>query len=222
MTPTRYRVLVVEDQPIYLRGLRGQLEDAEDMDLVGECANAEEAIALAERERPDVVLLDFRIPLFAGGESEYCAPDVIRQITALVPETRLLVLSMHEEPERVQAAVEAGAAGYLCKDEVDVTPAVRAVAAGNKMVLDLRLARIVIAQRPQSSKGHLPFRLTRAEGTMLELMAKDLTNQQIAKALHLAPKTVANRAGEIQNKLDVDDRAAAVEKARKHGFGVED
>ncbi|MCS7477768.1 response regulator [Umezawaea endophytica] len=217
MTDTRHRVLIVDDHPIFVRGLRGELEDAEDVEVVGECATGEDAIAFTEREHPDVVLVDLRIPRFAGAEPTLCGPEVIRRIVELVPATRLLVLSMHEEPEHVRASLRAGAAGYLCKEETNVVQAVRTVAEGNKAVLDLGVITALLDQ--QVPDGDLPFRLTRAEYRMLVLMARGQSNQQIATELTLATKTVANRAGEIQSKLGARDRAEVVEKARKHGIG---
>ncbi|HEX6346837.1 response regulator transcription factor [Umezawaea sp.] len=213
---TGYRVLVVDDHPIYLRGLRDEFEDAGDVHVVGECATGEDAVALAERERPDVVLVDLRIPPAAGVSAQFCGPDVIRRIVERVPETRVLVLSMHEEPEHVRAALAAGALGYLRKEEKEIVQAVRTVAEG-KMVLDPLVGRALVVQQPRPL-GRLPFRLTGAEGRMLELMVGGLTNPQIAAKLRISPKTVANRVLEVQHKLQVADRDGVVEKAREIGF----
>ncbi len=218
---TGLKVLVVDDHPIFVRGLRSELEDAGDIHVVGDCANGAEAVALVERDRPDLVLIDLRIPRADGNEAEFCGPDVIRLIVERVPDTRILVLSMFEEPEHARAALKAGATGYLCKEENGIVQAVRTVAEG-KMVLDLRVGRALLDQQGPRPDGVLPFRLTKAEYRTLVLMVKGLTNQRIAAELQLTPKTVANRVLEIQNKLQVGHRAEAVEKARKHGIGVEE
>jgi NarL family two-component system response regulator LiaR len=221
MRDAGYRVLVVDDHPIFVRGVRNQLEDAGDIHVIGDCSNGAEAITLVEQERPDVVLIDLRIPPVAGDEAEFCGPEVIRRIVELALDTRTLVLSMHEEPEYVRAALKAGATGYLRKEEKDITHAVRTVAEGN-IVLDRRTVRALLGQQAQLADGELPFLLTRAEYRMLVLMAKGLTKRQIVAELTLSDKTVANRAGEIHKKLNVSDWNEAVEKARKNGIGVEE
>ncbi len=217
LTDTRHRVLIVDDHPIFIRGVRVELEDAEDVEVVGECATAEAAIAFAERERPDVVLVDLRIPWAAGEEPTVCGPEVIRRIVGLALGTKLVVLSMIEEPEHVRASLKAGAVGYLSKDEANVVQAVRTVAEGRKVVLDERIIAALLDQKVLDVD--LPFGLTKSEYRMLALMAKGFTKQQIAKELVLAPKTVANRALAIQARLGVRTWAETVEKARRHGIG---
>jgi DNA-binding NarL/FixJ family response regulator len=171
MTDTGYRVLVVDDRPIFVKGVRSELEDAGDIDVIGECSNGAEAVALVEQERPDVALIDLRIPPAAGDEAEFCGLDVIRRIAELELDTRILVLSMHEEPEHVRAALKAGANGYLRKEEKGVAQAVRTVAEG-KIVLDARAGRALLGQQAQLVDGELAFGLTRAEYRMLVLMVK--------------------------------------------------
>ncbi|HWO66190.1 MAG TPA: response regulator transcription factor [Umezawaea sp.] len=217
MTDTPHRVLIVDDHPIFIRGVRVELEDAEDVEVVGECATGADAIAFAERERPDVVLVDLRIPWAEGDEATVCGPEVIRRIVGLGLGTKLVVLSMLDDPEHVRSSLKAGAVGYLSKEESNVVQAVRTVAEGNKVVLDKRVTAALLDQ--QVSEVDLPFGLTKAEYRMLVLMGNGSTKQQIAKELVLSPKTVANRALAIQARLGVRNWAEAVEKARRHGNG---
>ena len=217
MTDTRLRVLIVDDHPIFIRGVRVELEDAEDVDVVGECATGADAIAFAERERPDVVLVDLRIPWAEGDEATVCGPEVIRRIVGLGLGTKVVVLSMIEEPEHVRASLKAGAVGYLSKDGANVVQAVRTVAEGGKVVLDARIVAALLYQ--QVLDVDLPLGLTKSEYRMLALMADGFTKQQIAKELVLSPKTVANRGLAILTRLGVRTWAEAVEKARRHGIG---
>ncbi|QQQ73897.1 response regulator transcription factor [Saccharothrix sp. 6-C] len=219
MTQTGYRVLLVDDHPIFLKGLRGELEYAPDIVVVDDAGNAEDAVASVERHRPDVVVMDLRIPLSPGADPVMCGPDAIRRITEVAPESKVLVLSMHEELEHVLAAVKAGAHGYLRKEEKELVQAVRTVAEG-KMVLDERVGRALLTMPAAAAGGELPFNLTRSEYKTLLLVVRGLTNAQIADEITLSGKTVANRVVDIQNKLQVRSRQELVDKARQHGIGA--
>ena len=219
MTQTGYRVLLVDDHPIFLKGLRGELEDAPDIVVVGDAGNAEDAVASVERQRPDVVVMDLRIPPARDADPIMCGPSVIRRITEVAPESKVLVLSMHEEIEHVLAAVRAGAHGYLRKEEKELVQAVRTVAEG-KMVFDPRVGRALLAMPAAAADGELPLNLTRAEYKTLRLLVKDLSNAQIAAEIGLSTKTVANRVLEIQGKLQVRSRRELADKAREHGIGA--
>ncbi|WP_367129086.1 response regulator [Saccharothrix sp. HUAS TT1] len=218
MTQSEYRVLLVDDHPIFLKGVRGELEGAPDIVVVGDAGNAEDAVASAQRELPDVVVLDLRIPLAPDADPVLCGAAVIRRIAEVAPESKVLVLSMHEELEHVLAAVKAGAHGYLRKEEKALVQAVRAVAEG-KMVFDPRVGRALLTMPVAAADGELPLNLTRAEYKTLRLAVRGLTNTQIAGEMRLTAKTVANRVLDIQGKLQVRTRHELVEKARQHGIG---
>jgi DNA-binding NarL/FixJ family response regulator len=219
MTQTGYRVLLVDDHPIFLKGLRRELEDAPDIVVVGDAGNAKDAVASVEQERPDVVVMDLRIPLTPDADPVMCGPDVIRRIVEVAPASRVLVLSMHEEVEHILAAVKAGAHGYLRKEEEALIQTVRTVAEG-KMVFGERVGRALLTVPMAAVEGGLPFDLTRAEYRALLLVVKDRSNTEIAKELGIAKKTVDNRLVEIQRKLQVGTRRELVDKARQHGIGT--
>ncbi|MFJ6672777.1 response regulator [Actinosynnema sp. NPDC091369] len=221
MTQAGYRVLLVDDHPIFLKGLRGELEGAPDITVVGDAGNAEDAVVSVGRHRPDVVVMDLRIPRAPDTEPVMCGPAVIRRIAEVVPDSRVLVLSMHEEPEHVFAAVRAGAHGYLRKEELEVVQAVRIVAKG-KMVFDPKVWQALLTMSVAAAGGELPLHLTRAEYKTLLLVVRGLTNAQIATEIGLSAKTVANRVLEIQGKLQVRSRQELVDKARRHGIGGTD
>ena len=142
---------------------------------------------------------------------------MIRRIVGLGLGTKLVVLSMLDDPEHVRASLKAGAVGYLSKEEANVVQAVRTVAESNKVVLDARVVAALLNQ--QVSDGDPPFNLTKSEYRTLVLMAKGAANHEIATKMVLSNKTVANRVGDIQVKMGVRTRSEAVEKARKHGIG---
>lgn len=219
MTQTGYRVLLVDDHPIFLKGLRGELEDAPDIVVVGDAGNAEDAVASAQRHLPDVVVMDLRIPLAPDSDPVMCGPDVIRRIAEVTPGSKVLVLSMHEEPEHVLAAVRAGAHGYLRKEEKALVQTVRTIAEG-KLVFDERVGQILLTVPAAAADGELPFNLTRAEYKTLRLVVKGLTNAQIATEIGLAKKTVDNRVLDIQARLQVRNRQELVDKARQHGIAA--
>lgn len=160
MTDTGYRVLVVDDHPIFVRGVRNELEDAGDIQAIGECANGTEAVALVEQKRPDVVLIDLRIPPAAGDEAEFCWPDVIRRIVEQALDTKILVLSCLRNRSRYGRCSTPRAHGYPPKQEKHVLQAVRTVAEG-KMVLDVRVRSALNEQQDHLAGGDLLFGLTR-------------------------------------------------------------
>jgi DNA-binding NarL/FixJ family response regulator len=206
------RVLVADDHPLFRQGLRGALEGAPGIELVGEAASGAEALAAAVELRPDVVLMDLRMPGGGGVEAT-------RRLRDARPETRVLVLTMHEDDDSVFAALRAGARGYLLKgsDEEDILRAIRSVAAGEAIFGPAIAARLVSyfgVERPAPFPG-----LTPRERTILALLAEGRSNQSIAGELTLSLKTVRNNVSSIFTKLQVPDRAQAIVKARAAGLG---
>ncbi|SCF26045.1 DNA-binding response regulator, NarL/FixJ family, contains REC and HTH domains [Micromonospora viridifaciens] len=214
--PETVRVLLVDDHPIFLDGLRTALDGLPAIEVVGTATNGDAAVAEVAARRPDVVLMDLTMPGMSGVEAT-------RRISAR-GDARVLVLTMHADDDSVYAAIRAGAAGYLLKgaDRGDVARAVSAVAAG-EAVFGTEIAQRVLrffAEGPRSASAR-PFpELTPREVEVLDLVAQGLGNQAIARKLSIAPKTVRNSVSTILGKLHAADRGEAVARARAAGLGL--
>ncbi|MGI5238185.1 response regulator [Dactylosporangium sp. CA-139066] len=219
------RVVVADDQTAVREGLAVMLGLLDDVEVVGEAADGEQAIELVERHRPDVVLMDLRMPRRDGVE----ATGVIR---AKHPETRVVVLTTFADDEHILAALQAGALGYLTKDagRVQIAQAVRAAAAGQSVldphVQQRLLAAAVQGGRPPSTvdapaaprTGPLPDGLTAREAEVLGLIAAGLSNREIAERLYVTEVTVKSHVNRLFAKAGVRDRAQAVRYAYEHGL----
>jgi len=207
-------VLVVDDHPIYRKGLRALLGGEPALRLVGEAASGVEAVRLAADLRPDIILMDLQMP---GGDGL----TAIRQIVAARPESRILVVTMFEDDDSVFAAMRAGARGYVLKDldDVEIIRAILAVGHGEAIFSPAIATRMVIffAARPTGATTAFP-ELTESERAVLRLMAQGVNNQAIAQRLGLSPKTVRNYVSNIFGKLQVADRAQAIVLAREAGL----
>ena len=214
-------VLIADDHPLYRSGLRALLAAEPDMTVVGEAANGREAVARASELRPDVVVMDLQMP---GGSGI----DAIRDLVAAEPDLGVLVITMFDDDHSVFAAMRAGARGYVLKDagEDDVLGAIRAVARG-EAIFSATVARRVLdfftGMTPPAASASVPSRtfpeLTPREREVLNLIAKGLSNTQIAETLVLSPKTVRNHISSVFAKLQVVDRAQAIVRARRAGLG---
>jgi DNA-binding NarL/FixJ family response regulator len=208
-------VLIADDHPVFRSGLAGVLAEAGDMTVVGEVADGDTALAMAVRERPDVVLMDLHMPGVSGVEAT-------RRLTAEAPDVRVLVLTMFDDDESVLAAMRAGARGYLVKGSPGdrIVGAVRAVAAGEAVFGADVAARVL--SKLSGSPGRRPDRpfpaLTDRELEILDLIAAGRTNNQIAQHLVLSDKTVRNHVSNIFAKLQVHDRSQAILRALHGGL----
>lgn len=204
----RLTVLLVDDHPVVRSGLRALLATVPDVDVVGEAADGLAAVELATSQRPDVVLMDLGLPVLDGVVAT-------RQIVESAPGTAVLVLTMHEDPDTVGAAVRAGASGYLLKgvDQATLLDALHVVAAGGRVVG----AR---TESPPHDGWRTPAELTPRERDVLTLIAQGLSNTEITERLVLSPKTVRNHVSNIYLKLGVPDRARAIVHARRSGLGT--
>lgn len=210
------RVLVADDHPVFRRGLVGVLEESEDIDVLGEAADGEQAIALVDRDRPDVVLMDLNMAGTGGVEAT-------RRILEKSPQVAVLVLTMYDDRDSITAALRVGARGYLVKGSSGerIVDAVRAVAAG-EAVFGAGVAGEVLGRLAEPPRGARsgPFpTLTERELEILELIAAGSANSEIARTLVVSDKTVRNYVSSIFAKLGVADRAQAIVRARQAGLG---
>ncbi|MCB0212946.1 MAG: response regulator transcription factor [Anaerolineae bacterium] len=207
-------VLIADDHPLFRKGLRALLASMPTTALVGEATTGEEAIDLAEKLQPDVILMDLQMP--GGG-----GLPAIRQIVQTSPHIRILVVTMFEDDDSVFAAMRAGARGYVLKDmdDDDITRAILAVGHGEAIFSPAIAQRMMgfFAARPALPPDIFP-ELTESERNVLRLMAQGVSNDAIAQQLSLSNKTVRNYVSNIFSKLQVADRAQAIVKARDAGL----
>jgi two-component system, NarL family, response regulator NreC len=206
------RVLVVDDHAVVRTGLRRVLDAEEDIETVAEAPNAERAVFEAMEHRPDVVLLDVVMPGKSGIEG---MPALLQA----VPETKVLVLSMQDDPRYVREAFEAGASGYVLKEaaDTDVVGAVRAVAAGERYVHPALGARLVAAEAAERRRAEQDP-LSDREREVLRLLALGHTNQEIAEMLYISVRTAETHRAHIMQKLRLQSRAELVRHALSEGL----
>jgi DNA-binding NarL/FixJ family response regulator len=209
------RVLIAEDHPLFREGMRGRLDRVADVAVVGEAASGDEAVELAQKLEPDVILMDIKMPGLNGIEAT-------REIQRANPQIGILVLTMFEDDDSVFAAMRAGAKGYLLKDSggEGVVHAIRAVASG-EAVFGPGVAERMIGffSAPRSAPQRAFPQLTEREEEVLSLVAQGKSNREIARQLFVSLKTVRNHVSNILLKLQVADRAQAVIRARDAGMG---
>jgi DNA-binding NarL/FixJ family response regulator len=215
--PDAIRVALCDDHAVVRSGLRRILDDEPDITVVGEAGNAEDAVALATAEHPDVFVMDLGLRGTSG-------IDATRQVRAASAETAVLVLTVHDDVGYLRRAFNAGATGYLVKDAADVelVMAVRHVAAGDNYVHPSLGAALlepeVVTARPSGPGGELSER----EVDVLRLVALGHTNADIAEELYVSVRTVETHRAHVQQKLGVKSRAELVRITREHGLISED
>jgi DNA-binding NarL/FixJ family response regulator len=199
------RVLVADDHPVVRAGLGAVIADQSDLELVAEAENGERAVALVREHRPDVTLMDLRMPVMDGVEA-------IRAITTEFPDARILALTTYEGDADIRRALEAGASGYLLKDMLltEVLTAVRAVHRGERVIPIAVAARL--AEFPERSD------LTEREAEVLQLVARGLSNKEVARAIGRTDETVKIHLKNAFAKLAVADRTEAVTVALTRGL----
>ena len=214
------RVGVVDDQPLIRTGLRTMIEHAADLELVGEAADGEQAVELARRHRPDVVLMDVRMPVLDGIEAT-------RRITSEpdLAGVRVIMLTTFDVDDYVHAAIRAGASGFLLKDAPpeDVLDAIRVVARGDALLAPSVTRRIIeeLAARPDPRKASPPQLdiLTAREREVLALVGRGLSNSEIGEQLYVSTATAKTHVSHVMTKLYARDRAQLVVVAYESGLG---
>ena len=206
------RVLIVDDHAVVRSGLRRLLDAEEDIETVGEAPDADRAVFEAIEHKPDVVLMDLVMPRKGGIEG---MPAVLRA----VPETKVLVLSMQDDPRYVREAFAAGASGYVLKEAADteVVQAVRAVAAGERYVHPVLGARLIAAEAEERRRAE-EDPLSDREREVLRLLALGHTNQEIAKQLYISVRTAETHRAHIMQKLRLTSRSELVRYALAQGL----
>jgi DNA-binding NarL/FixJ family response regulator len=206
------RVLIVDDHAVVRSGLRLLLDAEEDIDTVGEAGSARDAVFQARTLKPDVILLDIVMPDQTG-------LDVLPQLKHENPDTKVLVLSMQDEPRYVREAFAAGASGYVLKEAADteVVAGVREVAGGGRYVNPELGARLVAADA-DAAKLVEQDPLSDREREVLRLLALGHTNQEIAKQLYISVRTAETHRAHIMQKLRLQTRADLVAYALERGL----
>ena len=206
----KLRILLADDHTILRDGIRSLLEDESDMTVIGEAEDGHSAVKLVKKLDPDVVLMDIAMPLLNGLEAT-------RQIKRDNPQTKVLILTMHENEEYIRQVLAIGAMGYILKDAAarELLGAIRAVYRG-EAVLSPAITRLVIEDylrwgdlQPESDSSGLSPR----EREVLQLVAEGYTNKQIAEILSISIKTVQAHRSNLMSKLDLHDRGELIKYA---------
>jgi DNA-binding NarL/FixJ family response regulator len=211
------RVLIADDHTMVREGLRWALEHG-GLEVVGEAADGQEAVEMAEHHRPDVVLMDLSLPVLSGAAAT-------KRIRALIPGVSVLVLSMLSDETAVSSALDAGAGGYLVKDctTSEIVDAVKRVARGERVLAD-SVADVAPATGREAAQSSRPLAsstrplISKREEEVLRLMATGVSIPEAARRLYISVKTVKNHLSSIYQKLDSHDRAQAVLKAMRMGL----
>ncbi len=216
MTNEALQVLIVDDHPLFRSGMRTRLEAEPATVVDGEATTGEEAVTLAARLQPDVILMDVQLPGTSGIEAT-------RRIVATSPHIRVLVVTMFEDDTSVFTALRAGARGYVLKgaNPDEILRAIQLVGSGQAIFSPAIATRLIdyFGTLQPAALPHAFPELTEREREILELIAQGQSNAEIAKRLSLSSKTVANYVSNIFGKLQVADRAQAMLRARDAGMG---
>ena len=211
------RVLLAEDHTIVRKGIRSLLDDEEEIEVIGEAEDGKDAVAKAQRLRPDVVVMDISMPVLNGLEAT-------RQIRKRAPGVRVLVLTMHADEEYLFQVLRAGASGYVIKQAApaELVSAIRAVYRGGSF-LSPSISRQVIEEyvrqaEAMGEKDSYYGLLTEREREVLQLIAEGRTNRGIAALLHVSVKTVENHRAHVMDKLDIHSTAGLTRYAIRKGM----
>jgi DNA-binding NarL/FixJ family response regulator len=209
------RVLIVDDHPLFRKGMRTLLDSMPDIEVAGEATSGAEAVEKGLALKPDLILMDLQMPEGGGLEAT-------RRITASDPQIHILVVTLFEDDDSVFAALRAGARGYILKDadEEEMMRAIRAIGKGEAIFSPAIAARLMdyFAGTQKTAEPEIFPELTDREREILQLIARGKSNAAIAEQLTISLKTVRNHVSNIYNKLQVADRAQAAIRARDAGL----
>lgn len=208
-------ILIADEHPVVRRGIKNLLETESDFRVVGECGDGLQAVQLATKLNPDVLILDLMLPSLSG-------LDAVRIVRERAPETRIVVLSISSATEFIAEALKNGASGYLLKGctEENIVRGIREVAAGQRFLSPMVSESAVEANLRQLENGPIdPHEtLTPREREILHLSAEGNSNPQIAARLHLSPRTVENHRANLLRKLGLGNQSELVMHAVRHGL----
>jgi len=209
------RLAIIDDHEMVREGLKAMLVAEPDFQIVGDAANAQQALVMIEQLRPDIILLDVRLPGMSGTE-------VCRTVTERFPETAVIILTTFTDEDLVARCIQAGARGFIVKDieRFDLKRSIRAVARG-EAAIDSKAAVAVLARlrrAPSIDQEASPEPLSSQQLVILRLVAQGLSSREIATQLYLSENTVKGYVQEILHRLNVKNRTEAVMVAVKHGW----
>lgn len=208
------RILVADDHGVLRAGLRALLNAEPDFEVVGEAADGHTALRLATELRPDVALMDLSMPGLDGIQ-------VTRQLKEVLPGTRVLILTVHEDESLLREAIQAGASGYIIKRAVEseLINAIHAVCSGHLYVHPAMTRALLRDLSPTLASDEPPAeQLTPREVDVLRLIAQGYTNRQVAEQLHVSVRTVESHRANLTSKLGLSSRAELVRYAKEHGL----
>lgn len=210
------RVLVADDHGVVREGLASLIDGEADFSVIGEAASAEQALALAVRQRPDLVVMDVSMPEMGGIEAT-------RRIKERAPEVRVLMLTVHEDKELMRAAIRAGAGGYVLKRAIksELLHAIRTVL-DDQLYVHPVMARMLVMEMPEARRDSGAVEpdvpLTPREIDVLRLLAQGYTNRQAGEILGISVRTVEYHRSNLTAKLNLDGRVQLIRYAEKHGL----
>ena len=209
----KIRIMITDDHPVVREGLSAMLSREQDFEVVGEAVNGREAIEKARNLKPDVVLMDLRMPEVDGVEA-------MRQIRVNNPDIKFIVLTTYDNDEYIFRGIEAGARAYLLKDSPreEMFRAIRVVSEGGSLIEPAVAGKVLDRFAELSRQVQVPATLSEREVEVLRLIAKGISNKIIATSLSISESTVKTHVQSIFNKLEVNDRTEAVTEAIKKGI----
>jgi DNA-binding NarL/FixJ family response regulator len=212
-TPLKIRILIADDHPVVLRGLRIVLNAQPDLEVVAEATDGEQAVERTLTDHPDLAILDISMPRMTGLQAA-------REITRRRPEVRVLMLSMHDNEQYLFEAIKVGASGYVLKTAVDrdLVEACRAAVRGEPFLYPGAVRALMREYLERAQDGEALHELTPREEEVVKLVAEAHTNDEIAELLHISKKTVERHRANILEKLGMRDRVELTRYAIRRGL----
>ena len=209
----RVKVLIADDQTLFREGIKDLLDNEKSIEVIGEAADGNEVVRLAKKLRPDVILMDIKLPHLDG-------VSATRLIRKELPETNVLILSSYEDEAHVMESIQAGANGYLSKmlPAAELVNALKAFANDGVMIPQQVMGKLLQGLRQMSSGEGSPVSLTKTEIRVLVLLGSGMSNKEIAAKMECSVKTIKNHLNAIFQKLEVSNRTEAVVKGIEMGL----